>query len=215
MYFTSREMKKRGWDLELLISSPDHSARSRHGYGPMHDGDIIHILHADLVCDGEPAIKNWEKPDSLRLILMSFDLTKLIFWEPYGRWLVNPMPVDYDLTDFIHVHAFRKIIMNDEDLNLSKLSSPDITKPLSGMPYKDWEILWELLNKIRVKRIENRIKHPRKSRTMKFDDDILDICLKRTLNRVDAILNEQLYWGAPNYNGKYLSFRPTPNFEAK
>ncbi|KKS91511.1 MAG: hypothetical protein UV65_C0004G0001, partial [Parcubacteria group bacterium GW2011_GWF2_43_11] len=155
---------------------------------------------------------NWS-PDgkcrAMRFQVLSIDLLKKKYWGPYScgaHW--NPMLETYEVSDLIHIHGFQKVVMGDRDLENPSYRQTNLTNFISGLPFEEWLIVWDILNKLRMERIANRIKSPRKNRDQKFDDDFVDILLSRLIARVNAILNEELYWGTPADNHYYLRFSP-------
>lgn len=183
-------------ELSLMITSPTYSMRSIDAAGPMNDGDIIHFLYSDLL----------KKGFGLRFIVISIDLCHQKHWGPYycGRWATYIE--SYEASDLVHIHGFRKTVLGDKDLSRKEYAITGMTEFLSGMPYKEWKIALRILNSIQEERIENRIKNPRDNRSQKFEDDILDVALSKIITRVNAVMNEQLYWGISDNDSNYLIF---------
>jgi len=199
-YFVRLFEGDKKWRLSLLITSPKCSARAVDAAGPLKEGDVIHLLQAD----------NWlpgGKHMAMRFTVLSIDLLNKKYWGPYlggSQW--NPILESYQVSDLIHIHGFCKVVMGDPDLKDNTHWQTNFTKFISGLPYKEWQVVWEVLNNLRTERIDNRIANPRKERGQKFNDDYVDIFLSRLISRVNAILNQQLYWGNPAADNYYLIF---------
>lgn len=194
---------KKNWKLDLLITSPKFSARGIDAGGPLKEGDIIHLLQSDYWRPEKEALV-------MRFTVLSIDLLQRKSWGPHycGKYW-NPMLQNYEASDLIHIHAFRKKVMGDPDLKNNRYSQVKLTNFITGLPFEEWKIVWDILNELRIERIVNRIKFPREERGQKFDDDFIDIFLSRIIFRVNAILNEELYWGIPADNHHYLLFHNT------
>lgn len=186
--------------LNLLITSPKCSARFADGGGPLEEGDIFHILHADRTLEG-----------GLRLCVFSVDYFGKKYWGPYScgsSW--NPMLESYEVSDLIHIHGYRKTVMGDTRLQQTDqiLLQNNLTNFITGLPFDEMKMVWDLLNHARMDRISNRVLHPRKDRDQKLEDDIVDVSLSRMIARVNACMNEQLFWGTPIDNHYYIRFSP-------
>lgn len=207
-YFVRLFPGEKNWKLNMLITSPNCSARAIGAAGPLEEGDIIHLLQAD----------NWS-PDgkgvAMRFCVLSMDPLKQKYWGPYlagSHW--RSILENYDVSDLIHIHGFQKVVLGDKNFNLTnKYAQTNRTKFLDGLPVQEWQIVWDILNKVRTERIKHRVANPRKDRRQRFEDDLQDAFLARATNRVNAILNEQLFWGVPMKDNYYLHFNKSDDEE--
>jgi hypothetical protein len=189
----SLDQKNERGELGLFLTSPNKSPRFFGAAGSTKEGDIIHIAQIGA--------KKLSYSESVKFILvMSIDLFKNNHWGPFqiGESIWNPdLRSSKTIPNLIHIYGYQKI------MNVKIEASR--TKSLDSLPFYEWRKIWDILGLIRDERIENRVKNPRISKE-KFDDDILDAFLSRTISRVDAIINEELYKGYPSDNCHYLNF---------
>ena len=179
MYFAgfigSREEIKKAHKLSLLYTKAAESS-------------ITHFIHADY--------EVFNRKLALRFTVLSFNLASKESWGPYSPFRLMPTSESYEVSDWLHIHGYCYGILGLKNNN-SLVDKTSITQFIKGMSYREWLIAWNLLNKMREQRIKNRINNPRERRSDKFNDDIFDKALARIIDRVNAILNEQLFWGIP------------------
>jgi hypothetical protein len=187
---------KKKWRLDRILTYPMYPNPQK----IFEEGTVAHLVQGELHRQGE----YW----ATRFLIISVDLFSGKYWGPYGigRW--NHMLDEFDVENLVHIHGFRKIVLGDEELKDDSLNSKRKTEFYNGLPFKEWPKIWEALNKLRAERIANRIEHPRKTRDQRFDDDQIDVFLARSIARVNAILNEELFWGIPADNEHHLRFHP-------
>lgn len=152
------------------------------------ENSITHFLHADY--------EVFNQGFALRFTVLSFNLVSKESWGPYIPFRLMPTSESYEVSDWLHIHGYCYQILGLKHGD-SLAGKTHMTQFIQGMPYKEWLIVWNLLNEMREKRTRNRIDNPRNIRSDKFEDDIFDKALARIINRVNAILNEQLFWGLP------------------
>ncbi len=186
--------------LSLLLSRFNCHAQSVDAAGLLNEGDIIHLLHTDNSPEG-----------AVRFYVFSIDPLAKKRWGPYSCgacW--NDMLESSEASNIVHLHGYRKTVRGDWDLKSEELVPlrNSITRFILGLPFKELEILWDLLNEARIERIKNRVLHPRTERDQKFKDSDVDIPLSRMISKVNACMTEQLFWGRPIDNNHFILLDP-------
>jgi hypothetical protein len=185
--------------MNLLITSPRRiSPRFKTGRGEMAIDDILHLTYLELALREHP--ESGEEFKDYTVVALSFRLASLSFWGPRTICLgiaAKCYSVDKAIRDTMLHYGIA--ILGGRDLNeAAKLAVGQKAVFLPSLPYDDWRTICRLLDEARHQRVMNRIKCPRRSRKEVFPNDVLDIALSRWSTRVNAILNDQLYWGKPD-----------------
>lgn len=191
MSYFKGESRKKKYKVDLLITGKESWLKTGVKPSPLEEGNIVHFLFSQIIEDkGEI--------QTLESVVISLDLAKDAFWGPYYIGIHNAQ-VDYDVSDVVHIRGYCHGILGLKGYGDPKeeriFDDKERTAFIPKLSYGAWEIVAELLNKVRAVRIRNRIAHPRKSRNVKFTDDILDTSVSKIISRVNAILNEILFWG--------------------
>jgi hypothetical protein len=208
-YFLDDHLTGEGkrWRLDLLSTSPDL-------YSDIKLEDrrkIIHFLQADhefYTSEG----KKWK---ALRFHILSIDPREKKYWGPYhcGRW--NTFLDDFDVVNAVHRWGYCKFVLGEENQDKEVCNNTDFTNFYHRFNFNDWQIVWEIINQIRLERINKRSQSPRETSGQKFKEDIIDAFVARLVSRINAIFNQELFWGKPfDYD---LPFDPRngPSFEEK
>ncbi|MFA4998691.1 MAG: hypothetical protein WC514_01605 [Candidatus Paceibacterota bacterium] len=176
--------------LDLLVTSLEWSAPL------IGEGDIIHLLHTDYPSEIET-----------RFYLFSVDPFAKKSWGPYPCGDLYLL-LQSEVSDLVHAFGYRKTVRGDKDLKGKEpeLLQNDLTRFVRGLLFKEYKVTWDLLNETRIERINNRVSNPRTVRNQKFKDDPIDMSLSRMISKVNAIMNEQLFWGAPVQDDCFLNF---------
>jgi len=181
--------------LDLLITTIEPAVRMTRPPNPLENGVIIHFANFKESSISSPA-------NYFDIILISMELSKGSSGVSWGPYSIGKRKIDvkHDLSDQVHLLGYcRKILQfNNPFAEEQEKVWDDVerTSFLQRMSIEAWEKSWQLLNKIRWFRIQNRIKEPRTKSWQKFEyDDDLDRALAKIIARVNAMLNGVMYWG--------------------
>lgn len=196
----------KGWKIDLALTAETPWVSSGTRPDPMNGENIVHFIHSDLIKTRGPIQK-------LKIVVISLNLViQTESWGPscIGKWRLQ---TGYDLTDLIHQRAYCQRVLGIDLVNTSEedeeiLLAGDKTAFIRDLSPSGYYTAFQMLNNIRFQRTTKRSKNPRTSRDQKFKDDSLDISLSRILSRVNAVLNEMLYWGIDLDHARKYWFNP-------
>jgi len=189
MSYIKTEAEKKKGKVNLLITTGSRRHEQPHHPDPMENGNVIHFLFSRLLKEKGPI-------QSLNSIAVSLDLQNR---HSYGIFRIgkhNAQP-DYDVSNYVHGQAYVRIVRGAktcEEVDAA-WGSEDNTTFIPGLTHEAWHIAQTMLCGIRNERIRIRAENPRKTRGQSFKDDLVDVAIGQMISRVNAILNEILYWG--------------------